>query len=91
MPEMFLFVSHFSEDRAAAVEIVDELERRGVPTPRNGRWAALSVLNMLRRLPADPTGRASRSCASNFRAWKRTSPVSLSELNAMNRQVGTSP
>ncbi|MFI4994331.1 MAG: SUMF1/EgtB/PvdO family nonheme iron enzyme [Hyphomicrobiales bacterium] len=30
MPEMFLFVSHVSEDRAAAKEIVDELERRGV-------------------------------------------------------------
>ena len=34
----FLFVSHVSEDRAAALEIVDELERRGVPcwiAPRN--------------------------------------------------------
>jgi hypothetical protein len=34
----FLFVSHVAEDRAAALEIVDELERRGVPcwiAPRN--------------------------------------------------------
>ena len=34
----FLFVSHVSEDRAAALEIVHELERRGVPcwiAPRN--------------------------------------------------------
>lgn len=31
MPEPFLFVSHVSEDRAAAMEIVQELERRGVP------------------------------------------------------------
>jgi hypothetical protein len=34
----FLFVSHVSEDRAAALEIVDELERRGVKcwiAPRN--------------------------------------------------------
>ena len=30
MPEAFLFVSHVSEDRAAALEIVQELERRGV-------------------------------------------------------------
>ncbi len=36
--DSFLFVSHVSEDRAAALEIVDELERRGVPcwiAPRN--------------------------------------------------------
>src|SRR5436190_1556352 len=36
--EPFLFVSHVSEDRVAALEIVDELERRGVPcwiAPRN--------------------------------------------------------
>src|SRR6267154_693844 len=34
----FLFVSHVSEDRVAALEIVGELERRGVPcwiAPRN--------------------------------------------------------
>ena len=30
MPELFLFISHVSEDRAAATEIVEELERRGV-------------------------------------------------------------
>jgi TIR domain/Bacterial extracellular solute-binding protein, family 7 len=30
MPEILLFVSHVSEDRSAATEIVDELERRGV-------------------------------------------------------------
>src|ERR1700722_8650409 len=30
MPEPFLFVSHVSEDRSAAMEIVEELERRGV-------------------------------------------------------------
>jgi hypothetical protein len=30
-PDLFLFVSHVSEDRLAALEIVDELERRGVP------------------------------------------------------------
>jgi hypothetical protein len=29
-PDVFLFVSHISEDRLAALEIVDELERRGV-------------------------------------------------------------
>lgn len=29
-PEIFLFVSHVSEDRAAAMEIVEELERRGL-------------------------------------------------------------
>ena len=29
-PDLFLFVSHVSEDRAAATEIVEELERRGV-------------------------------------------------------------
>src|SRR5580704_5056097 len=29
-PDLFLFVSHVSEDRSAATEIVDELERRGV-------------------------------------------------------------
>ena len=28
--EPFLFVSHVSEDRAAAMAIVDELERRGI-------------------------------------------------------------
>jgi hypothetical protein len=36
--ERFLFVSHVTEDRAAALEIVGELERRGVPcwiAPRN--------------------------------------------------------
>src|SRR6266852_4780619 len=36
--DLFLFVSHVSEDRAAALEIVGELERRGVPcwiAPRN--------------------------------------------------------
>lgn len=31
MPEPFLFVSHVSEDQAAAMEIVQELEQRGVP------------------------------------------------------------
>ncbi len=31
MPEPFLFVSHVSEDQAAAMQIVEELERRGVP------------------------------------------------------------
>ena len=39
-PELFLFVSHVHEDRTAALEIVDELERRGVPcwiAPRNVR------------------------------------------------------
>jgi hypothetical protein len=30
MPEPFLFVCHVSEDRAAAMQIVEELERRGV-------------------------------------------------------------
>src|SRR3954468_11151520 len=30
MPDLFLFVSHVSEDRPAALEIADELERRGV-------------------------------------------------------------
>jgi WD40 repeat protein len=38
--DLFLFVSHVSEDRAAAVEIVEELERRGVRcwiAPRNVR------------------------------------------------------
>jgi TIR domain len=30
-PDLFLFVSHVSEDQPAALEIVDELERRGVP------------------------------------------------------------
>jgi len=30
MPQPFLFVSHVSEDRAAASQIVEELERRGV-------------------------------------------------------------
>jgi TPR repeat protein len=37
-PDPFLFVSHVSEDRTAALEIVAELERRGVPcwiAPRN--------------------------------------------------------
>jgi TPR repeat protein len=37
-PEAFLFVSHVTEDRAAALKIVDELERRGIPcwiAPRN--------------------------------------------------------
>jgi hypothetical protein len=37
-PEPFLFVSHVTEDRAAALKIVDELERRGIPcwiAPRN--------------------------------------------------------
>ena len=37
-PERFLFVSHVTEDRAAAMEIVGELERRGIPcwiAPRN--------------------------------------------------------
>src|SRR5215212_2768342 len=29
-PDLSLFVSHVSEDRPAALEIVDELERRGV-------------------------------------------------------------
>src|SRR6266851_2437146 len=36
--DLFLFVIHVSEDRAAALEIVGELERRGVPcwiAPRN--------------------------------------------------------
>ena len=36
--ERFLFVSHVTEDRAAAMEIVGELERRGIPcwiAPRN--------------------------------------------------------
>jgi hypothetical protein len=39
-PYRFLFVGHVSEDRSAAVEIVDELERRGIPcwiAPRNVR------------------------------------------------------
>jgi hypothetical protein len=38
--DIFLFVSHVSEDRSAATEIVAELERRGVPcwmAPRNVR------------------------------------------------------
>jgi CHASE2 domain-containing sensor protein len=30
-PDLLLFVSHVSEDRQAALEIVDELEQRGVP------------------------------------------------------------
>jgi hypothetical protein len=37
-PDLFLFVSHVAEDRDAAMEIVDELERRGVNcwiAPRN--------------------------------------------------------
>jgi hypothetical protein len=37
-PDLFLFVSHVSEDHATAMEIVNELERRGVPcwiAPRN--------------------------------------------------------
>ena len=36
--EPFLFVSHVTEDRVAALKIVDELERRGIPcwiAPRN--------------------------------------------------------
>jgi TIR domain len=40
MPELFLFVSHVSEDRTAAMAIVEELERRGVGcwiAPRNVR------------------------------------------------------
>src|SRR3954453_4415214 len=40
MPDPFLFVSHVSEDRPAVLEIVDELERRGVPcwiAPRDVR------------------------------------------------------
>jgi TIR domain len=40
MPDLFLFVSHVIEDRLAALEIVAELERRGVPcwiTPRDVR------------------------------------------------------
>jgi hypothetical protein len=40
MPDLFLFVSHVSEDRPAALEIVDELERRGMLcwiAPRNVR------------------------------------------------------
>lgn len=39
-PELFLFVSHVSEDRSAAIAIVEELERRGVRcwiAPRNVR------------------------------------------------------
>ena len=28
-PDLFLFVSHVSEDRAAALQIVAELEKRG--------------------------------------------------------------
>jgi hypothetical protein len=39
-PDLLLFVSHVSEDRPAALEIVDELERRGVPcwiAPRDVR------------------------------------------------------
>src|SRR5713101_2797908 len=39
-PDLFLFVSHVSEDRAAAMEIVGELEQRGVKcwiAPRNVR------------------------------------------------------
>src|SRR5579863_2135040 len=38
MRDPFLFISHVTEDRAAALEIVEELERRGVPcwiAPRN--------------------------------------------------------
>jgi urea transport system substrate-binding protein len=38
--DLFLFVSHVSEDRAAALQIVAELEKRGVPcwiAPRNVR------------------------------------------------------
>ena len=37
-PNLFLFVSHVHEDRPAAMEIVEELERRGVKcwiAPRN--------------------------------------------------------
>jgi TIR domain/VHL beta domain len=37
-PEPFLFVSHVSEDRDAAMAVVEELERRGIPcwiAPRN--------------------------------------------------------
>src|SRR5512144_348897 len=30
-PDLYLFVSHVSEDRPAAMDIVGELERRGVP------------------------------------------------------------
>jgi len=39
-PDLFLFVSHVSEDRPAALEVVEELERRGVPcwiAPRDVR------------------------------------------------------
>ena len=39
-PDLFLFVSHVSEDRPVALEIVDELERHGVPcwiAPRDVR------------------------------------------------------
>ena len=38
--DFFLFVSHVTEDRAAASQVVDELERRGVRcwiAPRNVR------------------------------------------------------
>jgi tetratricopeptide (TPR) repeat protein len=38
--DLFLFVSHVAEDRPAALEIVDELERRGIPcwiAPRDVR------------------------------------------------------
>jgi hypothetical protein len=40
MPEEFLFVSHVSEDRDAALQVVEELERRGLRcwiAPRNVR------------------------------------------------------
>ena len=40
MPEEFLFVSHVSEDRDAATQVVEELERRGLRcwiAPRNVR------------------------------------------------------
>ena len=39
-PDFFLFVSHVSNDQSAAMDIVGELERRGVPcwiAPRNIR------------------------------------------------------
>jgi hypothetical protein len=44
--DLFLFVSHVSEDREAAMEIVDELERRGVRcwvAPRNVAPASPSM------------------------------------------------
>jgi hypothetical protein len=71
--DLFLFVSHVAENRASAMEIVDELERRGMRcliAPRDIQPASYSTT----RLQAQ--SKPAMQCFSSFPIFAMTASTS---------------